>query len=92
MKILSSFLTIFSSTVIWFGSLFATVVVGWLVFCWQCGAEESGSTWLFWPLVYLIALGAAYLFSKLPDKFGGDNWGLAAITMLILGATLHLVS
>jgi len=75
MKILAYLLTIIASVIIWLASLYATVILGWLIFCWQCGTKEI-NLWLFWPLVYLIALGFAYLFAKLPSKFGGKNIAL----------------
>lgn len=91
MKILSYSLTIITAIAIWLASLYATVILGWLIFCWQCGTKEI-NVWLFWPLVYFIALVGAYLFSKLPRKYGGKNLGLAAGTMLTLGLVFHLIS
>jgi len=37
MKILAYLLTIIASVIIWLASLYATVILGWLIFCWQCG-------------------------------------------------------
>lgn len=91
MKILSHTATILSSIIFWLGSVYLTVILGWLIFCWQCGTKETNQ-WLFWPLVYLIALGGAYLFSKLPAKYGGEKFGLAAITMSILGVVFYFIS
>jgi hypothetical protein len=92
MKILASLLTIITSAIIWLASLYATVVLGWLGICWQCGPETADRIWLFWPLVYLIALGGAYLFSKLPEKYGGRNILLAGVVFVLLGGVLHFIS
>jgi len=92
MKILSYATTVLSSAIIWLASLYATVILGWLIFCWQCGPEGADRIWLFWPLVYLIALGGAYLFAKLPGKFGGKNIGLAAVVFVAMGGVLHFIS
>lgn len=91
MKILSYLLTIIASVIIWLASLYATVGLGELI-CWQCGPEQSERIWMFWPLAYLIALGGAYLFAKLPGKFGGKNVGLAAVVFFLLGGVLHFMS
>lgn len=88
---LSYLFTIITSVAIWLSSLYLTVILGWLIFCWQCGSNET-NVWLFWPLVYLIAFGGAYLFSKLPTKYGGEKYGLAAITMSILGVIFYFIS
>lgn len=92
MKIFYYFLTIVASAIIWLASLSATIVLGWLIFCWQCGPEGADRVWMFWPLVYLIALGGAYLFAKLPAKFGGRNIGLAAVVFVGMGGVVHLIS
>lgn len=85
MKLMSYVITIISSVIIWLAVFYATVVLGWLVFCWQCGAEESGSIWLFWPLVYLLTLAGCYLLSKLENKYGGGNFLLSLGVLLVLG-------
>jgi hypothetical protein len=41
MKILSYLFTIIISAIIWLASLYATVILGWLIFCWQCGPETA---------------------------------------------------
>jgi uncharacterized membrane protein len=83
MKTLSYGLTIFTTTILGLGSVYLTPILGLFIFCWQCGTKET-NVWLFWPMAYLLALGLCFLFSKLPDKYGGKNFKLAAVTLLAL--------
>jgi len=91
-KFFAHALTIFTAFLTFLVALYTTILLGWLILCWPCGATESGTEWLFWPLAALLSLGVVYLFSRLPGKFGGGNLPLAIGTVLLTAAAFLLLS
>jgi len=89
MKIFSYLLTILASTGIRIASLNPHHLTRLAV---VLPAVRSGSIRLFWPQVYSLAGGGAFLFAKLPSRYGGDNPALAAVTLLVLGTVVHFIS
>lgn len=83
MDLLRKFFITLVMTALTIGSIYLTVILGWLVFCWQCGRNPGGPIWLVLLLSALISSFIAFLISRLPKNFGGEEFKLSICVIIV---------